>query len=63
MLRKLEGWKMLVTLTFKKFRSHPQVVTIEVPETLSIADLKKLWEFEYFINSLPVNVRLHVGVE
>lgn len=54
---------MTVTLTFKKFRARPQTISIEVPDSLSIADLKKLWEFEQFINNLPVNIRLHVGVE
>lgn len=55
---------MLLTLTFKKFRSRPQIVEIKVSENLTIADLKKLWEFEQFINCLPgCPVRLHVGQE
>lgn len=55
---------MTITLTFKKFTTKPQTVTIELNEQLTMEQLRKLWEFEQFINGLPgVMSRLHVGVE
>ena len=55
---------MIVTLRFKKFGGKPQLVTIELSEELTLAQLKKLWEFEHFLNNLPgVTTRLHLETE
>lgn len=50
--------------SLRPLRRRPQVVEIEVSDNLSLADLKRLWEFELFMNSLPgFPIRLRLEVE
>lgn len=55
----------IIKLTFNQpiKRHRAKVVEIPVSDRLNMEDLKRLWEFELFINSLPgCPVRLHLEV-
>jgi hypothetical protein len=47
---------MTITLTFKKFGSKPKVVDIQLLHDLTLEQMKKLWEMEQFLNTLPIKV-------
>lgn len=55
---------MKLSLTFKKGPgTKPQVVEVYTSDNLTMADMKRLWEFEQFMNVLPgCPLRLHVGL-
>ena len=55
-----------ITLRFQTAldRRKTQVVVIPVSENVGIADMRKLLEFEQWVNSLPgCDVRLHANLE
>jgi hypothetical protein len=56
---------MQLTMVFKMGpMNRPKTIHVELSEELTLTQLKKLWEFEQFLNSLPgCPLRAHINVE
>ena len=56
---------MNLIMVFKQGpRNKPKTVYVELSESLNLEQLKKLWEFEQFLNNLSgCPLRAHITVE
>lgn len=54
----------LVTVHLRFLKgNHTNIVALEMAAPLDTKDLKKLWDVEQLLNSLPSDTRLHVDVQ
>lgn len=54
---------MRLTISMKQSGHRPKVLVTKISEPVTLETMRKLWEAEQALNSIPADLRVHISVE